>query len=122
HYETGNDYNPGIIYHFTAGQWIDMSPHKGKAGLPNGATLFYQYLTGVATVGPNEMWAVGYETCFGCPPSQVGPVVVYCTPLGCTSAIVVDSDTSARLYGVAVAGPEDVWAVGITGSGGSLIE
>src|SRR5207249_4623374 len=41
---------------------------------------------------------------------------------GCTNGSpTMDPDASARLYGVAVAGPDDVWAVG-SYSGGTLIE
>src|SRR5206468_1520519 len=71
HWETGNDYNPYIIYHFSSGRWVDMGAHT-KQGRPEGATLFYAYLTDVAAVGPGEMWAVGYQTCYGCAPWQQG--------------------------------------------------
>ena len=101
-----------------------MAAHGSTVPSPSPGTN-NNYLKGVAAAGPNNVWAVGYY--------DTGSGTPYQTLIehwnGSWWSIVPSPNPgtySNYLFGVAAAGPSDVWAVGAYyvsgGGGGTLIE
>lgn len=114
------EYN--LVLHYTNGQWaVVPSPSSGT---------FYDHLTGVAVVSANDIWAVGARCCstpiqnltlhysdpciVGTPTATpTPPTPTPCGPLGWSRVVnPTPAGGGGDLYGVTVAGPNDVWAVG----------
>jgi hypothetical protein len=109
-----------LTEHWNGTQWsIVPSPNYSIASYDN-------YLLSVAVRAPNDVWTVGY---YQSPPTVSTRYEVLTAHWDGTQwsyvpgATVAGADGS-RLYGVAIAGPNDVWAVGWFGwtGGYTLIE
>jgi hypothetical protein len=76
-------------------------------------------LTGVTAIGPRDVWTVGWRDTLSST-STAGPTQMLIEHWDGTAWSVVPGlnaspDQASRLAGVAAVGPNDVWAVGLTG-------
>jgi hypothetical protein len=103
YYDTSLFTNRTLVLRWDGAQWsVVPSPNQGTS---------FNYLNGVAVAGPNDVWAVGYYM-----DTSLNARRTLALRWNGTSWSVVPSASVGNydnwLYGVAVGGPGDVWAVG----------
>jgi S-layer homology domain/Kelch motif len=101
-YSDGPTTSYTLAAHWTGTDWT-IVPSPNIAGSTNG-------LTGVAAIGPNDVWAVGSSTA---PSGVISTLVEHWNGTSWTIFPSPNPDPGNNaLHAVAAAGPNDVWAVG----------